>query len=133
MEKSSVWVIPFCGDWQKSRADEVLSFFEAFNGSLPLTGLASETVFWILCPPPFFFFFKLNYCSLPKMFWNIIPRCVLFIADLHVLPSRALLRSSPLLIFVFFCPHFLGIASKSSGFKESQPSVTFMSCKLREG
>lgn len=55
MEKSSVWVIPFCGDWQKSRADEVLSFFEAFSGSLPLTGLASETVFWILCPPPFFF------------------------------------------------------------------------------
>lgn len=69
------------------------------------------------------------------MFWNIIPRSVIFIADLCVLPSHALLRNSSLFISVLglLCPHFLRVASKSSGFKEPQPSVTFMSHKLREG
>lgn len=73
-------------------------------------------------------------CSVPKMFWHIIPRSVIFIADLHVLPSHALPRTSSLFISVLGlpCPHFLRVASKSSGFKEPQKSVTFMSRKLRE-
>lgn len=69
------------------------------------------------------------------MFWHIIPRSVIFIADLRVLPSRALLRNSFLFISVLglLFPHFLQVASKSNGFKEPQPSGTFMSHKLREG
>ena len=69
------------------------------------------------------------------MFWHIIPRSVIVIADLRVLPSRALLRNSFLFISVLglLFSHFLQVASKSNGFKEPQPSGTFMSHKPREG
>lgn len=69
------------------------------------------------------------------MFWNSIPRSILFITNLDVLPSLAFLRTSSVFMSVWglLCPHCLWAANRSHGFKEPQPSVKFMSSSLREG